>query len=100
MLVAVLEAVGEERISGCVQELFQLAHDPLQNRLTLQIINHWQPFKDIKQAFAVSRRAEQLRLRSHQRINATSEDFVLRTEMDNLESQEEDPSNVCYGSSR
>ena len=40
--------------------------------------------------FAVSRRAEQLRLRSQQRIVATAEDLVHRTEMTGLESQEED----------
>ena len=44
--------------------------------------------------FAVSRRAEQLRLRFQQRIVATAEDSVLRTEMENLESQEEDAPNV------
>ena len=38
----------------------------------------------------VSRRAEQLRLRSQQRIIATAEDSVRRTEIANLESQEED----------
>ena len=38
----------------------------------------------------VSCRAEQLRLLTQQRIIDTVEDSVLRTEMDNLESQEED----------
>ncbi len=38
----------------------------------------------------VSRRAEQLNLRSQQHIVATVEDSVLRTEMGDLESQEED----------
>jgi hypothetical protein len=51
-------------------------------------------------AFAVSRRAEQLRLRTQQRIIATAEDSVLRTEMANLESQEEDAPNVSSPSSR
>ena len=37
---------------------------PAQNRVTLQILNHWQPFRDLKLMFAVSRRAEKLRLRS------------------------------------
>ncbi len=37
-----------------------------------------------------SRRAEQLSLRSQQRIVATVEDSVLRTEMVDLESQEDD----------
>ena len=50
----------------------------------------WQPFKDLKQTFAVSRRAEQLRQRVQQRVVATVEDSVLRTEMENLESQDED----------
>jgi hypothetical protein len=40
--------------------------------------------------FAGSRRAEQLNLRSKQRIVPTVEDSVLRTEMTGLESQEED----------
>jgi hypothetical protein len=63
---------------------------PSQHRVTQQIIQHWQPFQDLKQTFAVSRRAEQLRLRTQQDIIATAEDSVLRTEMANLESQEED----------
>ena len=50
----------------------------------------WPPFKDLKQTFAVSRHAEQLRLRVQQRVVATFEDSVLRTEMGSLESQEED----------
>ena len=40
--------------------------------------------------FAVSRRAEQCRLLTHHHIFVTTEDPVLRTEMTNLESQEED----------
>ena len=40
--------------------------------------------------FAGSRRAEQLSLRSQQRIVATVEESVLKTEMTGLESQEED----------
>jgi hypothetical protein len=40
--------------------------------------------------FVDSRRAEQLSLRSQQRIVVTVEDSVLRTEMTDLESQEED----------
>jgi hypothetical protein len=50
----------------------------------------WQHFKDLKQTFAVSHRAEQLRLRVQQRVVATVEDSVLRTEVASLESQEED----------
>jgi hypothetical protein len=56
----------------------------------MQILKHWQPFRDFKLTFAVSRRAEQLRLRTQQRIIATDEYCVLRTEMANLESQQED----------
>ena len=40
--------------------------------------------------FVGSRYAEQLNLHSQQRIVATVEDSVLRTEMTDLESQEED----------
>jgi len=43
----------------------------------------------MKQAFTVSRHVEQLRLRSEQHIMTNTEDCVLRTEMVNLESQEE-----------
>jgi hypothetical protein len=63
---------------------------PAQNRVTLQILSMWQPVKDLKLTFAVSRRVEQLRLRAQQRGVATVEDSVLRTEMENLESEEED----------
>ncbi len=38
----------------------------------------------------VSRRAEPLRSLAQQRVVATVEDSVLRTEMENLESEEED----------
>jgi hypothetical protein len=62
----------------------------VQNRLTHQILSMCQHFEDLKQTFAVSRLAEQLRLRVHQRVVATVEDSVLRTEMASLESQEED----------
>jgi hypothetical protein len=40
--------------------------------------------------FAVSRRVEQLCMRAQQRVVATVEDSVLRTEMASLESQKED----------
>jgi hypothetical protein len=72
---------GEDAISVACAAI------PAQSRLTQQIINLWQPFK---QNFAVARRAEQLCLRTQQRIVATVEDSVLRTEMGALESQEED----------
>jgi hypothetical protein len=56
-----------------------------------QILNHWLPFQDLKKSFMVSRRAvEQLGLWPKQRIMTTAEGSVLRTEMTNLESQEED----------
>ena len=63
---------------------------PAQSRVTQQILSHWQPFRDLKLMFAGSRRAEQLSLRSQQRIVATVEESVLKTEMGDLESQEED----------
>jgi hypothetical protein len=63
---------------------------PSQFRVTQQILNHWQPFQDLKLMFTGSRQAEQLNLHSQQRIVATVEDSVLRTEMPGLESQEED----------
>ena len=63
---------------------------PSQVRLTHQILQHWQSFRDLKQTFVVSSRVEQLRLRVQQRVVATTDDSVLRTEMDDLEPQEED----------
>jgi hypothetical protein len=57
----------------------------------------WQHFKDLKQTFAVSRRAEQRRLCVQQRVVATVEDSVLRTKMASLESQEEMPPDVYFG---
>jgi hypothetical protein len=63
---------------------------PSQYRVTQQLLSHWQSFRDLKLMFAGSRHAEQLSLRSQQRIVATVEDSVLRTEMTGLESQEED----------
>ena len=38
------------------------------HRVTQQIIRHCQPFKDVKQTFAVSRRAEQLCLRTQRAL--------------------------------
>ena len=47
--------------------------------------------------YAGSRRAEQLSLHSQQCIVATVEDSVLRTEMSDLESQEEDvPKRILF----
>jgi hypothetical protein len=69
----------------------------LQHRVTQQLHSHWQPFQDLKLMFAGSRRAEQLSLRSQQRIVATVEDSVLRTEMAGFESQEEDaPKRILF----
>jgi hypothetical protein len=63
---------------------------PSHHRVTLQILSHWQSFRDLKLMFTGSRRAEQLSLRSQQRVVATVEDSVFRTEMVSLESQKED----------
>jgi hypothetical protein len=60
-----------------------------------------QPFRDLKLMFAASLRAEQLSLRSQQRVVATVEESVLKTEMADLESQEEDtPKSVSSSSSQ
>ncbi len=63
---------------------------PSQHRVTHHILSHWQPFQDLKLMFAGSRRAEQLTLRSQQRVVATAEESILKTEMAGLEPQEED----------
>ncbi len=55
------------------------------------------PFRDLKLKFISSRRQEQLSSRCQQRVVATVEESVLRTEMDGLESQEEDvPKRVLF----
>ncbi len=64
---------------------------PTQHRVTQQILSRWS-LKDLKQTFVVSRRVEQLCLLVQQRVVATVEDSALRTEMENLESDEEDDS--------
>ncbi len=70
---------------------------PTQFKVTQQILLHWQLFRDLKLNFIGSRRAEQLSLRSHQRVVSTVEESVLRMEMAGLESQEEDaPSRVLF----
>ncbi len=66
---------------------------PSQHKVTQQILRHWQPFLDFKLMLTGSRRPDQLRLRSQQRIVATVKDSVLRTEMAGLESQEDDAPN-------
>ena len=48
----------------------------------------WQPFKDLKQTLAVSRRAQQLRLRAQQRVVATVEDSILRSKTPSHRSDE------------
>ena len=63
---------------------------PSQFKVTQQILPHWQTFRDLNLKFVGSRRAEQLNLRSQQRIVVTVEDSVLRPEMSSLESQQED----------
>jgi hypothetical protein len=63
---------------------------PSQFKVTKQILLHWQPFRDLKLKYVGSRQAEQLSLRSQQRMVATVEESVLKTEMTVLESQEED----------
>jgi hypothetical protein len=51
----------------------------------------------LKLMFAGSRRAEQLSLRSQQRVVGTVEESVLKTEMAGLESQEEDvPKRILF----
>ena len=66
-------------------------------KVTHQILSHWEPFRDLKERFVGSRRAEQLSLRSQQRIVATVEDSVLRTEMAVLESlEEDDPKRILF----
>jgi hypothetical protein len=70
---------------------------PSQFKVTKQILIHWQPFRDIKLKYVGSRPAEQLSLRSQQRIVATVEKSVLKTEMAGLESQEEDaPKRILF----
>jgi hypothetical protein len=64
---------------------------PAQKRLTQQSISLCQPFKDLKQTFAVSRRAEHFCLHTEQCIVVTGnvEGSVLSTEMGvPLDSQE------------
>ena len=63
---------------------------PTQFKVTQQILLHLHPFRDLKLKFIGSRLAEQLSLRSQQRVVATVEESVLRMEMAGLQSQEED----------
>jgi len=63
---------------------------PSHPRITLQVISHCHHFRDLKRMFVGSRHTEQLILRSQPRIVVTVEDSVLRTEMNSLESEEQD----------
>jgi hypothetical protein len=94
-----LKDYQNSRGGGCVRDSLRTrAHTavadvtaiPSQFKVTKQILLHWQPFQDLKLMFAGSRRAEQLSLRSQQRVVATVEESVLKTEMVVLESPEED----------
>jgi hypothetical protein len=67
---------------------------PSQFKVTKQILLHWQPFRDLQLKYVGSRQAEQLSLRSQQRVVSTVEESVLKTEMADLESQEEDAPKV------
>jgi hypothetical protein len=60
---------------------------PSQLKVTKQILLHWQPFRDLKLKYVGSRQTEQLSLCSQQRIVATVEESVLKTEMTGLQSQ-------------
>jgi hypothetical protein len=63
---------------------------PSQYRVTQQILNHWQSFQDLKLMLTGSLREEQLSLHSQDLTVGTVEDSALRTEMVDLESQEDD----------
>jgi hypothetical protein len=63
---------------------------PSQLKVTKQILLHWKPFRDLNLKYVGSRQTEQLSLHSQQRVVTTVEESVLKTEMGDLESQEED----------
>ncbi len=68
---------------------------PSQFKVTQQVLQKWQPFRDLKIKF--SRRQEQLSSRCQQCVVDTVEESMLRTEMADLESQEEDaPKRVLF----
>jgi hypothetical protein len=50
---------------------------PSQLKVTKQILIHWQSFRDLKVKYVGSRQAEQLSLRSQQRIVATVEECLV-----------------------
>jgi hypothetical protein len=65
---------------------------PSQFKVTKQILIHGKPFRTLKNVG--SRPAEQLMWPSQQRIVATVEESVLKSEMTDLESREEDDPSV------
>ncbi len=68
-----------------------------QFKVTKPILLHCPPFRDLKFKYVGSRQAEQLSLHSQQLIAATVEESVLKTEMPDLESQEEDvPNRILF----
>ena len=70
---------------------------PSQFKVTQEILRKWQPFRDLNLKFVGSRRQEQLSSLCQQRVVATVEESVLRTEMTGLESQEENtPKRVLF----
>ena len=70
---------------------------PSQFKVTHQILKNWQSFRDLKLKFVGSRRQEQLSSRCQQHVVATVEESVFRTEMTDLESQEEDaPKRILF----
>jgi hypothetical protein len=70
---------------------------PSNLKVTQQILLHCQPFRDLKFKFVGSHWQEQLSSRCQQRVVVTVEVSVLRTEMADLESQEEDvPKRVLF----
>jgi hypothetical protein len=88
---------GGRALALSIHNKQQTLSKPSQHKVTQQLLSHWQPFRDLKLMFSGSRHAEQLNLRSQQRIVATVEDSVLRTEMTGLESQEEDvPKRILF----
>ena len=76
------------------------AEIPSQHRISLQLIEEWKPFKDLRQRFANTRRMEQLQLHAPQKITATVADSALRVEMEALEPEQEGAPLGACGTSR
>ena len=87
LFVPQLDRLSEANLRG--EDASNAVAIPAQHRITQQIIARWPPFTDLQRTFAVSRRAEQLRLHTQQRVVATVEDSALCVEMGTLEPQEE-----------